>query len=324
MNEQTKKLFKHLKGKGGKGFLGVFLLILALFPAVIGVTLTADSYGVEPVKYSSSLPKGTYCYMDVMYMTETYAETTNYGITTDEYCLAADSEFDWVAVSISPSKYKEFADIVEYTYSEETDGPGTIRITGSIMTFDSEIRGYTDDYTEYLFGYGSGICEDGRYIQIGMNNDLTGGLIMMGLGLICAILGIFVVAKGGSSKRAAKKTIAALSKNGELDAALAEFASPESMHVGIGKKTPDCILGNEYLFLAGSGKIMRYNEINCMSIQAVHTDAVAAARVLNVHDANGTQYPVVTEPLNIAGTENSLLDACIKHIQQRNENARVI
>ncbi len=325
MNESAKKFLKELKVKRTNKFLSVFFLLLGLAVELFGVSMLSDSIGVEPVKYTASTPKGTYCYVDVQLMTETYASLTNYGISTKEYCLAADADYNWLSVGISGKRYEEFADIVEYTYSDETAAPATIRVSGTLMDMESELEDFTDEYAVFLFEGDSSVVRDGIYLKDGMNDDLMGGIFSAVFGAVMLFSGILLMAKGGESKKNAKASIEELQKNGQLEEAIAEFHSDSSLKLG-SKKQLSSVLGENFLFLLSSGKIMRYSDINCMSIEAVKqgNDSFASRRVLNVHDVNGTVYPVTNEVINKVDASNSPVVASLNHIQQRNPNAKVI
>jgi len=325
MNESAKKFLKELKTKRSFKFLSIFFLLLGLAIGGMGASMLSKNIGLEPVKYTASTPKGTYCYVDVQLMTETYASLTNYGISTKEYCLAADADYNWLSVGISGKRYEEFADIVEYTYSDEENAPATIRVSGTLMDMEAELKDFTDEYAVYLFEGDASIVRDGIYLKDGMNDDLLGGLVSAGIGALMLFSSIFLMIKGGESKRNAKASVEELQKNGQLEDAIAEFHSDSSLKLG-NKKQLSSVLGENFIFLLTSGKIMRYSDINCLSLEAVadKNEKVASKRVLNVHDVNGTTYPVTTEVIAKVDASNSPVLACLNHIQQRNPNAKVI
>lgn len=326
MNESAKKLLRQLSGKKkGKG-VGIFLAILGLLPAVMGVSMIAENAGLEPVRYSPSLPEGTYCYIDAELVTESYAAMTNYGISTNEYCLVCDEDYSWVAAGVTVSRYKEFAPLIEYTYSEDENepSPGSVRISGTLMDMESELDDYTDEYARYLFGDEASIVRSGLYIKDGMNDDLFGGIVCCGLGALLVGSGIITVTGSGKNGRKAKKTVAGLEKEGKLGDVLAEYEAEGSIRLNSTPAHTDCILGENYIFLFNGGKIMTYGDINCLSIQAAGNGQLASSRVLNVHDSFGTVYPIVAEPLSRADSEDSVVAKCIALIQSRNPAARII
>ncbi len=319
----SKKTFTQwLKGKTPFTVVLSYLLIIpGIILLALGGIKVPQALNAEPVKFGPDTPHRSYCYMDVLYMTELFAEEEENGRVTAEYCYAADEDFNWVCLEIKSDEYAKFAEIVEWTYDFEDDtAPETIRIEGSLYDMESELFDIAEEYYAECVAADASDTPSRLYMRYGQNSGFMDALMFCLFGVICLISSVIFKNRDGKRIKNANKTISTLKKSGQLDAAIADLGS-ENVLMGhlTTEKSGGNVMGDKYVFLFSSGKVFSYDEINCMSILN-H----GALRILRLHNELGDAYSFFAEPANLAGSGASVIDNAIANIQKHNPDCKML
>ena len=323
-----KKFTKWLRGRNAGKIVAWVLVPVALFLFLTGGVTSADAYDDVPVKFTPDTPHGTYCYIDAQYIAEPHAEKTEDGIPTTDYYYVADEDFNWVVISAKPSRYEEFAELIEYTYDFEADvAPQTIRFAGNIETMEPDLASLSREfYAEYIAADSSDIPSN--YILVpGMGNSLKSGLVTMGLGGIVMLVQLLLAFTGTKRRKNAKNTIAALKASGAVEDVIADIDSPQSIPCKLPNEiSGGNVLGDKYVILFTSGKVLTYDQLSGLKINAIRGEnqMVANARELQVIDTSGKSYQLLVDSIPANSSDDSLAEEAIEHITKRNPNCKLV
>jgi len=321
-----KKLLKWLKGVNAGRVVAFVFLIPAVLLLFIGGVTTADAAKAEPVRFEPRAQEDDYCYMDVQYMTELFATLEEDGIDTAHYCYAADEDFNWVCLQLEKDEYAQFAEIVDFTYDFEDDtAPDTIRIIGSLYSMERDLADISEEYYNEYIAYDESDVFSHLFIRYGSNEELYSALAPLVMGGTFGLIGVLLMCSGNKRGKTAKKTMESIITSGQFEAITADLESPDALKVTIAReKSGGNVLGDKYVFVFTSGRILTYDELEGISFSVVRNDLVASLRTLNLIDADGKTLPFFSESIAKAGQPDCVIDRIIAHIQQRNPGCNVI
>jgi len=318
-----KTLTQWLKGRGGSPKIPVLLLIIGGCLMVCWGLMFAKADHEQPERYTTHLHGDDYCYMDVQYMTEPFAYSEVNGLDVSRYCYMADAEFNWICVELTDSQYRQFAEIVEWTYDfEDNSPPRTVRLVGSLKV-DYDVMEFAGEFYQENLSEG----EDDRHsiytFKPGAHPDKYRAALLLIPGAGCLIASLVTAIIGGKlpRKRRARKSIADLEKSGQLQAALDDLNSSEALRLPNAREMSGAnVLGDRFIFLFSEGLVIPYDKANSISLRAIS----AQSRTLRIHDGSGHAFPLLAESFKKAGSGDSLIDKAVEHIQQRNPGCEKI
>lgn len=245
--------------------LGGILALLTAGCIVMGLLTQRNSADIEATPLGDEVWLDDYNYIDVQYMsTWIYKVTLNSGDRLTFY-LAWDAEGYGYLVQMEDAEYARFADIVAYTYSNESDlleatgqgdsttselamyipltesaVPPAVRLTGMICETPSE---YINDIVEgdgmtaedFIYTYGDFYIDSGKTPVAGDN-----GWIYIAVLLATAAFIVLAVAECYSAQL--RGTLKPLRKSGLLERAESEF------HYLQGDLRSDALVSTAFLY----------------------------------------------------------------------------
>lgn len=321
-----KKFTKWLRGKNAGKIAGLIFIPLAAILLVAGAVSLYDARDIEPQKYNPGASVGTYCYIDAQYIAEPHAEKTEDGRTVTDYYFVADEDFNWVVVSVSPKRYEEFTDLINYTYDFEADvAPDTIRFTGNITAMEPELRTLSRDYYAEYIAYEAGDVPSDYMLVPGKSSQMQSGITTLALGGFVLLIDILLSLAGSKRRKQARKTVAALRSSGAVSDVISEIDSPKSILCKVANEpSGGNVLGDKYVIIFTAGKVLTYDQLSSMNISVVRDKMVANLRNLNLVDTSGSSYPVVVDTIPTDSSTDGLIEEAIDHITKRNPNCKLV
>lgn len=132
-------LQKALKPKKTGIFAGLFFLILAIAMGV-AYFIIGNSNGPDPIFYDPTSDSTDYAYIDVQILTDYFAYYEENGSIKEKYYFVLDSNSDPFIVRLTDAQFKDLKEIYDFSYSDSTDAPDPVRISGMPQTIDSDLR----------------------------------------------------------------------------------------------------------------------------------------------------------------------------------------
>jgi hypothetical protein len=133
------KLQKALKPKKTGLIIGLLFAVLTAAMA-IAYFIVGNSQEPDPVFYDPCSGSTDYAYIDVQILTDYFAYYEENDVITEKYYFVLDANSDPFIVRLSDDQFRSLKEIYDFSYSDSTDAPDPVRITGVPKTIDSELR----------------------------------------------------------------------------------------------------------------------------------------------------------------------------------------
>lgn len=154
---------------------GLALALLAAGLILLGLRTRQQQQQLEPLPLGEQVCLDDYNYIDVQYMTDwVYKVTLGDGGRKTFYIAWDTSDYGYL-VSLSDEQYAEFADIVAYTYSDDSDVPDAAQGDAGQATLTAylPLTAVTAPPPRRLTGVICGTPEE-YILDIAESNDMTG------------------------------------------------------------------------------------------------------------------------------------------------------
>lgn len=246
--------------------LRIWQIILAVLLSlmILGAVYEFGKPQKEPVRMDISLSGDTYCYLDVALVSNWLLKVTG----DENYTLyeAMDPDGNWFILDLDDATLATLSVQAEaYTsyYTEYADNqadfplPEAVRLTGMTHYLASDdvaqIASLFDNATSANITefYGS------NYFNEGASDQYSGAILYIVGGVLFGIFLLVIVLQGSVQRKNYRKSEERLYELGILDAAEAEFSSPESIRFPKSK----LILSKQFVFCGSSGLVLPYQDI---------------------------------------------------------------
>ncbi len=236
------------------------ILALLLTGMVLGAAYEFTRPQPDAVRMTSSLPYGTYAYIDVQLLSDWVLDFT--GDHPYTYYEVMDPDENWFIISLSKSDYStlsEYNDAYVAFFTDDTQGvvlPEPTRLTGmtrAISTDDAEqLASYYEvtstDVTDFFGQY---------YFEAGTDNRYLGAYYYI-FGFFCfGIVFLIVVLTGNSVRVNYRTSTAHLYALGLMDEAENQFLFQNSLRFDRLK----LVLSPDFLYSGSTGYVLPYEEV---------------------------------------------------------------
>lgn len=242
------ELEEKFSGNRKKGVQVKVLLVLCVAALVCGLVL-ASLDKAQPVALTADTVAEVYCYLDVQLIEDAFAED-NSGCY---YAAQATDGYVYV-IKMSEKTFQEnFKEILEYTYGSISDAPDPVRIEGIYSPMDEKlieigVEYWGDDsFTNYVGSF---------YLDSQQGPFDPAWLCVAAALVLLATAGILWYTAAADKKRL-NRALERLDKAGEIDAALKELDSSESVRFN----KDNIVFGANYLFIRSRSAVYKYDEI---------------------------------------------------------------
>jgi len=285
-------------GKSVRVWQIIMAALLSLM--IIGAAYEFNKPKADPVRMSTELDSGTYCYLDVSLVSDWLLKVTS----DTEYTIyeAMDPDGNWYLLTLDNDVFAtlsaqlEAYNIYFTNYSEDFSLPDPIRLTGMTHRLDSDDAQQIATAFENATGGDIITFYGANYFNEGASNlnDGVWGYVMGAVffGMFFLILSI----NTGSIRKNYQKSEARLYEIGKSDDAEMEFSSPENLRYPKAK----LILSRQFVYCGISGWVLPYEDIGWAYQRTQRSYGIPISKQIVAGLVNGKTVVIAARGVNDA------------------------
>ncbi|MCI8514642.1 MAG: hypothetical protein HFI93_08490 [Lachnospiraceae bacterium] len=222
-------LQKALKPKKTGILAGLFFMLLAIAMG-IAYFIIGNSTGPEPIFYDPTGDSNDYAYIDVQILTDYFAYYEENGSIKEKFYFALDSNSDPFIVRLTDEQFKNLKEIYDFSYSDSTNTPDPIRITGMPKAIDKELRemaipSFNEIWdSEYVDKDNFESWLGKTYLDAAQSPVARSQSILLVAGIFLAVFGLLVIILSLPAYRNQKKRLKSLPSVPETQEVYAQIA----------------------------------------------------------------------------------------------------
>lgn len=302
-------------GKAMRVWQIIFAVLLSAM--LIGAVYEFTKPEAEPVRMSTALSGDTYCYLDVVMVSNWLLKVTG----EQEYTLyeAMDPDENWYLLGLDDDAYAQlsaqYAAYNAYNPDSQTNQlPAPIRLTGMTYKLDTDdaqqIASIYDNVTSdtVINFYGQ------YYFSEGVSNSSEGAVLYLVGAFVFGLLFLTMILQSSRQRKNYQKSDTRLYELGKTVDAEAEFSSTESVRFPKAK----LILSKQFVFCGSSGWVLPYEEIDLAYQRTQRSYGIAVGKQIIAGLINGKTVVLANRYVN-----DALLTETARAIYTANPNCLI-
>jgi hypothetical protein len=277
----------------------IFAVLLSLM--ILGAVYEFTKPAKEPVRMSTLLSSDTYSYVDATLVSGWLVKVT--GDTAYTYYEVLDTDGNWFITDIDDATYATLsAQTAGYDpyFTDYADNPQdfpmpeAVRLTGITRALSSS------DYTDLASVFAPATADEvsnfygPTYLQVGVNDQSSGAMLYLVGAFVFGLLLLVITLQTGSQKKSYKKSEERLYELGLLDAAEAEFSSPDAIRYPKSK----LVLSQQFIFCGSTGWMLPYTDIGWAYQRTQRSYGIPVAKMIIAGLVNGKSITLANRFVN--------------------------
>ena len=228
---------------------------------IIGAAYEYNKPKTDPVRMSTQLSSGTYCYLDVTMVSDWLLEVTG----EEDYTIyeAMDADGNWFLLTLDDDAYAKLTAQQEayqtYFFGDSTNFtlPDAVHLTGVTHTLASDEAEHIANVFENTTVADVNEIYGANYFKEGANNQSDGAWGYVMGAIFFGMFFLILTLQNSAIRKNYRKSEARLYELGKLDEAEAEYVALESQRYA----KPQLILSKQFAYCGISGWLLPYEDI---------------------------------------------------------------